>query len=51
MIEKYEGLLMQVSKATPGIYYLLLRGETYEEKIEDREKLNDKDYALGGWAT
>ena len=46
MIEKYEGLLMQISKATPDIYYLLLRGETYEEKIEDREKLNDKDFAL-----
>ena len=46
MIEKYEGLLMQMSKATPDIYYLLLRGETYEEKIEDREKLNDKDFAL-----
>jgi len=37
---------MQISKATPDIYYLLLRGETYEEKIEDREKLNDKDFAL-----
>ena len=46
MIEKYEGLLMQISKATPDIYYLLLRGETYEEKVEDREKLNDKDFAL-----
>jgi len=46
MVEKYEGLLMQVSKATPDIYYLLLRGETYEEKPEDREKLNDKDFAL-----
>ena len=46
MIEKYEGLLMQISKATPDIYYLRLRGETYEEKIEDREKLNDKDFAL-----
>lgn len=46
MIEKYEGLLMQVSKATPDIYYLLLRGETYAEKAEDREKLNDKDFTL-----
>ena len=46
MIEKYEGLFMQMSKATPDIYYLLLRGETYEEKTEDREKLNDKDFTL-----
>ena len=46
MIEKYEGLFMQMSKATPDIYYLLLRGETYEEKVEDREKLNDKDFTL-----
>ena len=44
--EKYNGFLMQVSKATPDIYYLLLRGETYAEKPEDKESLHDKDFAL-----
>ena len=44
--EKYNGLFMLVSKATPDIYYLLLYGETYAEKPEDKEKLNDADFAL-----
>jgi len=44
--EKYNGFLMQVSKATPDVYYLLLRGQTYAEKPEDKESLHDKDFAL-----
>jgi hypothetical protein len=44
--EKYNGLFMQVSTATPDIYYLLLRGETFAEKPEDKVKLNDADFAL-----
>ena len=46
MVEKYNGFLMQVSKATPDIYYLLLRGQTYAEKPEDKESLHDKDFTL-----
>ena len=46
IVEKYNGVFMSVSHATPDIYYLLLRGETYAEKPEDREKLNDADFAL-----
>ena len=44
--KKYNGLLMQVSEATPDIYYLLLRGETFAEKPEDKVKLNDADFDL-----
>ena len=46
IVKKYNGFLMQVSKATPDVYYLLLRGHTYAEKPEDRESLHDKDFAL-----
>jgi len=46
VVKKYNGFLMQVSKATPDVYYLLLRGHTYAEEPEDREFLNDKDFAL-----
>ena len=45
MTEKYNGVFMQMSKATPNLHYLLLNGETFAEKPEDKEKLNDADFA------
>ena len=46
MVQKYNGVFMSMSEATPDIYYLLLNGETFAEKPEDKEKLSDADFAL-----
>jgi len=45
IVQKYNGLFMNVSKATPDLNYLLLYGETYAEKAIDKIKLHDADFA------
>lgn len=44
-LQKYNGLFMSVSEATPDLYYFLIRGETYGETAEDRVKLDDDDFS------
>ena len=46
MTQKYNGVFMAMSHETPNLYYLLLNGETFAEKPEDKEKLSDADFAL-----
>tara|TARA_R100000742_G_C4254066_1_gene72132 strand:- start:145 stop:828 length:684 start_codon:yes stop_codon:yes gene_type:complete len=44
-LQKYNGLFMPVSEATPDLYYFLIRGETYGETAKDRVKLDDDDFS------
>ena len=44
-LQKYNGLFMPVSEATPDLYYFLIRGETYGETAENRVKLDDDDFS------